>query len=135
MNILSNISRATTASSSSDAVRQATTTADDDGSEKSERNDESQRSGVSGSSGHTDTMNKTSGEGGSNSSSSFNLAREETTMLRYSKILLLFVIAAVAVLAGYFTYALVKSQEKSEYHVKVRLLMLICVLSWALLFA
>lgn len=54
------------------------------------------------------------------STSKFSLAAAETLMLLYSKVILLVAITVVAVLVSWATYAIVKKQERDEYHLKVR---------------
>ena len=55
----------------------------------------------------------------SSESSSFSLARAETLMICYSKVLVLVVISVFAAAIGTVTYFLVYNQEVSEYHTRV----------------
>jgi len=52
-------------------------------------------------------------------SSSFSLARLETQLIYYSKVVLLVVVFIFAAVMGYLTYYVVHEQEKSDYHVRV----------------
>ena len=79
-----------------------------------EDDEEGQSAEVSGSAPSTTARDKQPSE-----SSSFSLARAETLMICYSKVLVLIVIAIFAAAIGTVTYFLVYSQEDSEYHAKV----------------
>jgi len=59
------------------------------------------------------------GAGQSTSSSSFSLARAETLLIKYSKVVLLIVIALVAVAMTICTYLIVKGQERKQYEIRV----------------
>ena len=83
-------------------------------SELPEDDEEEQSAGVTGSSPSTTDYDKQPSE-----SSSFSLARAETLMICYSKVLVLLVIAIFAAAIGTVTYYLVYNQEDSEYHAKV----------------
>lgn len=61
----------------------------------------------------------TSNESTGSRTKSFSLAGAETQMIRYSKGILLFVIAAVAIATSSITYGVVKRQEHKEYERKV----------------
>jgi hypothetical protein len=77
---------------------------------------EDEKTPSSGHSGH-DTSNDA--KEGEESSESFNLGRRETTMLKYSKLLVVAIILVVTVIMGFLTYSLVKQQQTDEYHAAV----------------
>ena len=67
-----------------------------------------------------DLSKTSSGPKSETNSSSFNLAQNETKMLKYSKLLILLLIAGIATVTSIITYKFVRKQESDEYHAKVR---------------
>lgn len=65
----------------------------------------------------TSTSNK---QGKDDSTSSFQLAKNESDLVAYSKILVVVVIILVAASIGAVTYVVIHNQEKSTYESKVR---------------
>jgi hypothetical protein len=72
------------------------------------------------SSNNGDQSGTSSGPKSETSSSSFAIAKSETQMLRYSKLLIVSLIAGIAIAASILTYQFVRKQEDDEYHAKVR---------------
>jgi hypothetical protein len=70
-----------------------------------------------------DLSRTSSGPKSETSSSSFILAQAETKMLKYSKLMILLLIAGIATVTSIVTYKFVRKQESDEYHAKVRLTM------------